>query len=68
MIEVEGRELNADLEVVAVPCRPGSDAPEHRGPVGRRVHRFGNDAKWSQELPVFVPHVTGPEREVEDRA
>ena len=30
MIEVEGRELNADLEVVAVLCRPGSNAPEHR--------------------------------------
>jgi hypothetical protein len=30
MIEVEGREFRADLEVVTVPRCPGTDALEHR--------------------------------------
>ena len=66
MIEVEGRQFGADLEVVTVLCCAGCDALEDRGAVGRQVHRFGHDAERSEELAVFVPHAAGPEREVED--
>lgn len=66
MIEVEGRELSTELEVVTALRCPGRDALEHGGPVSGQVHRFRNGAEWPEELTVFVPHATGPEREVEN--
>jgi hypothetical protein len=66
MIEVAGSEFRAELEVVAVPGCAGTDAAEHRGPVGRQVHRFRDDAKRLQQLAVFVPRPPGPEGEVKD--
>ena len=51
MIEVEGRELRADREVVAVPRCPGSDTPEHRRSVGRQVHRLGRHAQLADFDP-----------------
>jgi hypothetical protein len=66
VIEVEGRELRADREVVAVSRCPGSDTPEHRRSVGRQVHRLGHHAQRPQQLAVLLPHDAGPEREVHD--
>ena len=66
MIEVSGREFGAELEVVAVACRPGGDPPQRGGAVGREVHRLGHDAERSQELAILVAHAPGPEREVQD--
>src|ERR1700749_741271 len=65
VIEVAGREFLAELEVVAAPGGPVTDAPQDRGAVGREVHRFRYDAERPQHRAVLVPHGTGPEREVE---
>jgi hypothetical protein len=66
VIEVGGRQFGAELEVVAVGGRPGGDALQCRGAVGREVHRLRLDAERSQQLAEFVAQAPGPEREVQD--